>query len=169
MTDVENTLRAELDRMLVVDATPDWEGVLASAREAGEDARGRRLGIAVAVLLATAAVALVTPLGGAIARGLEDFTTWLTGDPGTPVSEEEQRAFDEENRGRTWRGFEFPQGTQLRRLITAASATRRSSCSASAPAIRSACGSSSPARSRRRQSSARRSPISAAMAVPFAS
>ena len=115
MTDVDNTFRAELDRMLVVDATPDWEGVLASAREAGEDARGRRLGIAVAVLLATAAVALVTPLGGAIARGLEEFSTWLSGEPGTPVSEEEQRAFDEENQ-ETWIGF--PEGTQLRRLIT---------------------------------------------------
>ena len=115
MTDVETTFRSELNRMLVVDASPDWEGVLASAREAGEDARGRRLGIAVAVLLATAAVALVTPLGGAIARGLEDFTTWLTGEPGTPVAEEEQRVFDEENQ-RTWLGF--PEGTQLRRLIT---------------------------------------------------
>jgi hypothetical protein len=118
MTDVENTFRVELDRMLVVDATPDWEGVLASTRDGGEDARGRRLGIAAAVLLVAVMVALVTPLGGAIARGLEDFTTWLTGDPGTPVSEEEQRAFDEENRVRTWRGFEFPRGTQLRRLIT---------------------------------------------------
>jgi hypothetical protein len=118
MTDVESTFRAELNRMLAVDATPDWEGVLASAREAGGGARGRRLGIAVAVLLATAAVALVTPLGGAIARGLDEFATWLTGEPGTPVSEEEQRAFEQENRGRTWRGFEFPRGTQLRRLIT---------------------------------------------------
>jgi hypothetical protein len=115
MTDVENTFRVELDRMLVVDATPDWEGVLASTRDGGEDARGRRLGIAVAVLVATAAVALVTPLGGAIARGLEDFTTWLTGDPGTPVSEEEQRAFEEDN-AHSWLGF--PEGTELRRLVT---------------------------------------------------
>jgi hypothetical protein len=117
MTDVENTFRAEMRRMLVVDATPDWEGVLASAR-VREGARGRRLGIAAAVLLATAAVALVSPLGGAIARGLEEFSTWLTGEPGTPVAEDEQRAFDEENRRRQWGGFEFPEGTQLRRLLT---------------------------------------------------
>jgi hypothetical protein len=115
MTDVENTFRLELERMLVVDTTPDWEGVLASTRDGGEDARGRRLGIAAAVLLAAVAVALVSPLGGAIARGLEDFTTWLTGEPGTPVSAEEQRAFDEENK-RTWLGF--PEGTELRRLVT---------------------------------------------------
>ena len=115
MIDVDTTFRAELDRILVVDATPDWEGVLASAREAGEDARGRRLGIAVAVLLATAAVALVTPLGGAIARGLEEFSTWLTGNPGAPVSEEEQRAFDQEMR--RWQ-LGFPSGTEFRRLIT---------------------------------------------------
>lgn len=114
MTDVENTFRAELNRMLAVDATPDWEGVLASAR-VREDARGRRLGIAAAVLLATAAVALVSPLGGAIARGLEEFSTWLTGEPGTPASEEAQRAFDEEN-DRSW--LAFPEGTELRRLIT---------------------------------------------------
>ena len=113
MTDVENTFRAELNRMLAVDATPDWDAIVAAA--GGGQRRRRRLGVAAAALLAATAVALVTPLGGAIARGLEEFSTWLTGEPGTPVSEEEQRAFDEENQ-QTWLGF--PEGTKLRRLLT---------------------------------------------------
>ena len=117
MTDVENTFRAELNRMLAVDATPDWGAVLVAAdvQLGAGQRRQRRLAVAFAALLAAAAVALITPLGGAIARGLDEFSTWLTGEPGTPVSEEEQRAFDEENQ-RTWVGF--PEGTKLRRLLT---------------------------------------------------
>jgi hypothetical protein len=117
MTDVETTLRAELNRMLVVDAAPDWGAVLVAAgvEPGAGKRRQRRLAVAFAALLAVAVVALVTPLGGAIARGLDEFSTWLTGDPGTPVSEEEQRAFDQETR--RWR-VGLPAGTELRRLIT---------------------------------------------------
>ncbi len=80
MTDVENTFRAELNRMLAVDATPDWDAILVAAdvQLGAGQRRQRRLAVAFAALLAAAAVALVTPLGGAIARGLEEFSTWLT-------------------------------------------------------------------------------------------
>ncbi len=116
MIDVENTFRAEMNRMLVVDARPDWDAIVVAAGVEREGARRRRRRLAVAAaLLAAVAVALATPLGGAIARGLDEFSTWLSGEPGAPVSEEEQRAFDAKNR-RSW--LAFPEGTALRRLIT---------------------------------------------------
>lgn len=116
MIEVENTFRAEMNRMLVVDATPDWDAIAAAAGLEDEGSWWRQRWLVVAVaLLAAAAFALATPLGGAIARGLDGFSTWLSGEPGTRVSEEEQRAFEAKNR-RSWLGF--PEGTELRRLIT---------------------------------------------------
>lgn len=61
----------------------------------------------------------LSPVGGAIARGFGDFSAWLTGSPGEPASEAEQRAFDEANE-RSWMGF--PDGPKLRRLIVAEAA-----------------------------------------------
>jgi hypothetical protein len=114
MSDVETTFRAELNRMLVVDAAPDWTGVLAAAGERGSTRR-RRFAVAFAALLGATVLALATPLGGAIARGLDEFSTWLTGHPGDPVSEEQQRTFDTDVR--RWR-LGFPAGTELRSLIS---------------------------------------------------
>jgi hypothetical protein len=116
MIDVEDTLRAELDRLVEIDPRRDWDEVV--TRAGVKHARTRRswafgagaVTVAVAAILGTA-----TPLGSAIARGLDDFSTWLSGQPGSPVTEEEQREFDLAN-ARSWLGF--PQGTKLRRLIT---------------------------------------------------
>lgn len=111
---VEQRLRKELDRITSETGEPDWTDVLRRAGAGSTNAR-RRL-VALAALGAAATLAVATPLGSALVHGFDDFSAWLTGAPGTPVSDEEQRAFDEAN-ARSWLGF--PNGTKLRRLATA--------------------------------------------------
>ncbi|MBA2643667.1 MAG: hypothetical protein H0U82_12185, partial [Actinobacteria bacterium] len=96
-----------------------WSDVL---RRAGVADRPRRPAAFRRRIMAAAAVALfvlvalgVSPVGGAIVRGVGDFSAWLTGSPGEPASESEQRAFEAANE-RSWGGF--PDGTELRRVIT---------------------------------------------------
>ena len=109
---VEQRLREELDRVTPDVGAPDWEDII--GRAASRSAAALRRTAAVAAALATAMiVAVATPLGAAIASGVGDFSAWLTGQPGDPVSEDEQAAFDDAN-ARSWLGF--PKGTQLRRL-----------------------------------------------------
>jgi hypothetical protein len=115
LIDVDETLRVELHRLVAIDPRRDWDEVLAGAGEKRRPTR-RRWALAVAVVLAAAILAVATPLGPAIGKGLGDFSAWLTGQPGSRVSGEEQLEFEAEN-ARGWVGF--PQGTQLRRLITA--------------------------------------------------
>ena len=111
---VEQRFREELDQVTPDVGAPDWEDVV--GRVASRAAAVRRRAASVAAAVAAAAlVAVATPLGAAIATGVGDFSAWLTGQPGTPVSEAEQQAFDEAN-ARSWLGF--PRGTQLRRLAT---------------------------------------------------
>jgi hypothetical protein len=110
--DVEQRLREELERLAPATAPLDWSEVL---NRAGSRRGGRWSAFAVAACV-IAVVAFATPLGAAIAHGLGGFSAWLSGEPGSPVSPSEQRAFDRAN-ARTWLGF--PQGTRLRRLITA--------------------------------------------------
>ena len=115
MIDVEQRLRDELDLFAPVTPGPDWDGVVKLAAAGRRRAR-RRSAVAVAVLLAAVCGVFVgTPLGAAIAHSLGGFSAWLTGQPGSPVSKEEQRAFEEAN-ARSW--LHFPAGTQLRRLAT---------------------------------------------------
>jgi hypothetical protein len=115
MIDVEQRLRDELDLLAPVPPGPDWRAVLKLAADDRRRAR-RRFGGVVAVFVAgLLGVFVATPLGGAIVHGLGGFSAWLTGQPGSPVSKEEQRAFDEAN-ARSW--LHFPAGTQLRRLAT---------------------------------------------------
>lgn len=114
MIDVQDTLRSELHRLVPIERRPDWEDVIAQSGLRQERAR-RRLAVAAAVVAVAAVVGVATPLGAAIARGVDDFSSWLTGQPGSPVSEQEQRAFERAN-AKSWLGF--PQGTRLRRLIT---------------------------------------------------
>ena len=114
MTDVDEILRAELHRLVPVNATPDWEAVAARAGLQRERVR-RRAAASATLVAAVAVLGLATPLGAAIAHGLDGFSAWLTGQPGTPASQDERRAFDRAN-ARSWLGF--PKGTQLRHLIT---------------------------------------------------
>ena len=114
MIDVDDTLRSELNRLVPVDSRRDWGEVVARSGLKRERAR-RRWSIGAVILIAAVAVGVATPLGAAIGRGLDDFSAWLTGEPGTPASESEQREFEAAN-ARSWLGF--PRGTKLRHLIT---------------------------------------------------
>jgi hypothetical protein len=114
--DVEPLIISGLDRLVPLPngERANWQEVLATA---GVKPRPRvtrnRLVLVVAVLAATGAVVVATPVGAALGRGLDTFSTWLSGSPGTPSSRAEQRAFDRATR--SWTGF--PQGTKLRRLV----------------------------------------------------
>jgi hypothetical protein len=113
--DVEDILSAELERLLPAVETADWPGVL---RLAGIDERRRRallVGSCAIVAAAAAAIALATPLGAAIARGLGGFSAWISGEPGSPAPKAQQRAFARAN-AHSFLGF--PAGTQLRVLET---------------------------------------------------
>src|SRR4029079_17539144 len=69
---------------------------------------------------ALALVAVVaTPLGAAIGRTFDDFSAWLTGEPGTKASDADQDGFDRAN-ARSWTAF--PPGTELRKLLVARAA-----------------------------------------------
>jgi hypothetical protein len=114
MIDVEDVLRTELPRLADDDALPNWDAVVAGSGLKKERAR-RRLTAGAALLAAAAVIGLATPLGAAIARGLDGFSTWITGQPGSPASSKEQRSFDRAN-ARSW--VAFPKGTKLRHLIT---------------------------------------------------
>jgi hypothetical protein len=116
MIDVEEMLRAELDRLVPVPAGPNWDEVLQLAGHRNQPAwrrRTRSLAIVIAVAGAAATLALATPLGAAIARSLSGFSTWISGEPGSPAPPADQRAFARAN-ARTWLGF--PPGTKLRLL-----------------------------------------------------
>ena len=90
----------------------DWQDVL---RRSGliKPRRKRRTVLLAAALVLLLTLVLATPLGGAIRRSVSDFSDWLAGTPGTPVSAEEQQAFDEANE-KSWASF--PGSPQLRRL-----------------------------------------------------
>ncbi|MCZ7588690.1 MAG: hypothetical protein M5U27_07505 [Gaiella sp.] len=111
MNDRLSPLESTLDRLVpVAPVDGDWSAIV---RAAGRRMRRRRLttvGVVVAAL-----VVGVSPVGGAIADRVADFSTWVRGEPGTAASEVDQAAFDEAN-SRSWAGF--PPGTKLRRLIS---------------------------------------------------
>lgn len=67
-----------------------------------------------AALIASAIAAFATPLGAAIGNRFDGFSGWLTGEPGTKATSEEQQSFEAEN-SRSWAAF--PAGTELRRLL----------------------------------------------------
>jgi hypothetical protein len=121
MIDVEQQLRNELANLVPAVGPADWGDVLARSDYAPRRARSRWAALAAAAVVFTV-IAFATPLGAAIGRGLDGFSSWLTGQPGTPASKSEQQAFDRAN-ARSWLGF--PQGTELRRLITATAAGER--------------------------------------------
>jgi len=114
MIDVEEVLRTQLSGLYEQDARPDWDAVVVGA--GAPRSRGRRRAAAgAAVLVVALAVGLATPLGSAVARGLDGFSTWLTGEPGAPASHAEQQSFAKAN-ARSY--VSFPNGTKLRQLIT---------------------------------------------------
>jgi hypothetical protein len=115
MIDVEDVLRTELRWLVTDEALPDWDAVVAGSGLKHERARRRRVTAGAALVVAAAVIGLATPLRGAIARGLDGFSAWITGQPGSPASSQEQSSFDRAN-ARSW--VAFPTGTKLRHLIT---------------------------------------------------
>jgi hypothetical protein len=112
MTSVDPRIAEQLDRFVPETAVVgEWETIISVAKRRS---RRRRL---VHVVTVGAVIALgVSPVGGAIAGRVGDFSSWLRGQPGTPASTSDQQAFDRAN-DRSWAGF--PQGTKLRSLIRA--------------------------------------------------
>ncbi len=112
--DLDPVLAAELRELTPLDerTVGDWRDV---ERRAGETHGAPRRALLLAATVGATLVALLaTPLGGAVARGVEDFSAWLTGTAGRPVSESEQQAFEAAS-ARAWSAF--PPGTKLRRLL----------------------------------------------------
>ncbi|HEY5479773.1 MAG TPA: hypothetical protein VIJ84_09210, partial [Gaiellaceae bacterium] len=125
MIDVDALIVSELDRMLPLPSggRANWQEVVdrAGFRRRRTKSRRRLVSIAAAAIVAAALVAVTTPVGAAVVRGLDGFASWISGEPGQPVSPAEQQAFQQENE-RSWSGF--APGTALRRLIqTSASGT----------------------------------------------
>lgn len=110
MNDVDRRIRAGLDEAMPPVPTDlrDWEGVLTRA---GEPARRRRRRRISGVVLAGTLLAMlsVTPLGGAIVRGVDGFSDWLSGTPGSPVPPDAQRRFEAAAR--------FPNDPELKQLL----------------------------------------------------
>jgi hypothetical protein len=114
MTESELTLREVLGGLVPEQAeNAEWDDVMRRAgvpRKSGWRRRALVLALAVAALTGLAA----SPVGTAIADGVGGFAAWIRGEPGSPASPAEQRAFERANE-RTW--VRFAPGTKLRRLI----------------------------------------------------
>lgn len=115
MIDVDEILRTEMQRWIPTDSRSDW-GEVAAGAGLTRARRLRRAAIAAAAIAVAAVLGAGTPLGAALVHSFDDFSAWLTGQPGTPASQTEQQAFEDAN-ARTW--LRFPKGTQLRHLISA--------------------------------------------------
>jgi hypothetical protein len=94
------------------DGDGDWDAIVERAN--GRYPKRRRLIAAITLVGAAIVLGMATPLGGALADAVGDFSRWLSGTPGDPVSDDEQRAFDDAN-ARSW--IAFPGSPKLRRLI----------------------------------------------------
>jgi hypothetical protein len=116
MIDVEPLILSGLEKLLPVPSgeRADWHDVLQRAGIRAD--RRRRAALLLSGLAAAVLVAVATPVGPAIAKGIGDFSAWLTGHPGKQAPASEQRAFDATN-GHSWASF--PKGTELRELIRA--------------------------------------------------
>jgi len=120
--EVEPRLRDELERLVPLDDEGrDWGAVLQRVVPP-HSSRTRRTGWAMALAAAVVVAAglalspvggAVARTGGAVARTVGGFSAWLRGEPGEPVSDEEQREFEAESR--SWNAF--PETPKLRRLL----------------------------------------------------
>jgi len=112
----EETIRSVFVRSvpLLPETRRDWSDVLARSELAGRAVRTRRLVLATAIGAAIVTVVTATPLGAAIARGFGNFSDWLSGKPGQPVSSTERRALEHPG---PYSWALFPKGAKVRRLI----------------------------------------------------
>lgn len=120
MSSFDNKIKSVLVRKvpLPTDLGHDWEGLLTRADVSARPAHTRRLLYSLAFAALAAIVLAATPLGAVIARGFGDFSDWLNGTPGQPISKAEQKTIErEESRELRNHWVSFPQGTKFRRLI----------------------------------------------------
>lgn len=115
MLDTDPRLRDGLERLLPLPdiGESDWNEVVRRLEHDGPERSRRWFAVAAIAVVLSGGVA-VSPVGGAIAREVGDFSAWLRGDPGTPASADEQREFERANE-RSWGGF--PSTPKLRRLL----------------------------------------------------
>lgn len=116
MLDTDQFVREHAERLLpiVETAAPDWHDVLARG---GRSYVGRSRVLLVAALSGAAAVLATlafTPAGAAITGGWDDFSAWVSGDPGDAASPQEQRVFEQSEQS-SWSAF--PNSPKLRRLM----------------------------------------------------
>lgn len=114
-----NSVSEALDLLVdPFDNAGDWDEIVrrAAASAPRRDNRPRQLRLlaAAAIVALAAALVIATPLGAAIGRALDGFGAWVTGQPGTPASSDEQKAFQAAN-ARSWAAF--APGTELRQLL----------------------------------------------------
>lgn len=123
MIDVETVIRGQLSKLDPLPATlsGDWDNVLARVQWPAQTRRERlrlrprRLALVVVIAATLFTITSVaTPLGATIERSFNDFSNWISGSPGAPVSPEAQQKFERQYE-RRWNGF--PKGTQLRELL----------------------------------------------------
>ena len=117
MTDFDARIQSALVKTapLPTGAGCDWDDVIARVEASTRSAHTRRTLFSLVFATLAAVIVAATPLGAAIARGFGDFSGWLGGRTGTPVSKSERRAV-ERNTPLSWELF--PRGAKLRRLIT---------------------------------------------------
>jgi hypothetical protein len=84
MIDLDDRLRSELYELVPFDTRGDWREIVVRSGLARERSQ-QRWAISLGALVAAALLVAATPLGAGIARGLDDFSSWLTGEPGTPL------------------------------------------------------------------------------------
>jgi hypothetical protein len=123
MIELDERIKQELEQLVPMPhaARHSWEDALQRAELRPRTRRRvtmRRLGALAFAALFLGSLA-ASPVGGAIAGGIGDFSEWLRGEPGEPATEEAQRRFESEN-ARSWAAF--PDGPQLRRLAMVQSA-----------------------------------------------
>lgn len=115
MIDADDTLREEMAKIVPAFRPGNWDEVLAIAGHAPTRPVRRWAAVAAFAVTAALVVSVATPLGASILHGVGNFSSWLTGEPGTPASTKAQQAFNRAN-ARSWIGF--PTGTKLRHLTT---------------------------------------------------
>jgi hypothetical protein len=107
MSTLDPRLTEELDRLVPLTAVVgDWDAIVRRARARQLRRRLTLLALSTASLLLMLAL---TPLGGAVVRGVGGFSDWLTGTPGPPATPSAQSTFDKANR--------FPDHPRLHELL----------------------------------------------------
>jgi hypothetical protein len=115
MIDREPRIHEALDRLAPgeTDEHADWSDAM---RRAGIRPARRRAVVAATAFAAAIVLLAATPLGSAVVRGVDGFSAWLTGEPGTRAPEPVQQELVDADRS-SWAAF--PTTPEVRELIRA--------------------------------------------------